>query len=375
MKLRMIVTASLGWPGKRWPAVVSAVMVIAAVAAPAAAQAQEAGTATSVTGRLESVSCARAQDCWAVGTSNSTTKGHGVIEHWNGSAWQVALKQNPPGAKSSYLGGVACADAANCWAVGFYYNGKSGTNAANLPYAEHWNGQTWSAVNLPHPAGETLKSNLLLSVSCPAANLCFADGGYLHKVNKAEYEASLIERWNGQSWKIVPSPALANSTTTDLQGLSCASASDCWATGDWLNQPNPKDHPTRGGALGYHWNGAQWDAVMVTNTIYKTAGDLYSASCPTAQMCMTTGLQHHSLTVLSPIAEQWDGSSWRASPIGAATQHQGDRERRGLRQLSDVRGRWHHAAQRRSGPLPCRAVERLIMGHGAHPEPGRRQRQ
>jgi hypothetical protein len=295
--------------------VVVAVTAIGGVATPAAAQAREAGTAAPVTGRLESVSCASAQNCWAVGTSNSTVKGHGVIEHWNGSAWQVALNQNPPGAKTSYLGGVSCADAANCWAAGFYYNGKSGTKAANVPYAEHWNGQTWSAVNLPYPAGETLKSNLLFSVSCPAANLCFADGGYLHQVNKAQGEASLIERWNGSVWQVVPTPAVPQSSVTDLQALSCASARDCWATGDWL----PTRQTKRGGALGYHWNGAQWTAVKITSTVYPQVGALYSVSCPTAQMCMTTGMEYSSLSLLLPFAEQWDGSSWQASPIGAAT--------------------------------------------------------
>ena len=41
---------------------------------------------------------------------------------------------------------------------------------------------------------------------------------------------TLIEHWNGISWSIVTSP---NNGTSGLQlnGVTCASASDCWAVG------------------------------------------------------------------------------------------------------------------------------------------------
>jgi hypothetical protein len=298
--------------------VLSAAVVLAGVATPAAAQAQARApaTAASVTGQLESVSCAGSGDCWAVGSTGGVTSGHAIIEHWNGSAWQVVLSENPPGAKTSYLGGVSCANATNCWAVGFYYNGKHGVLAATVPYAEHWNGQTWSAVNLPYPAHEAVKSNLLVAVSCPSARLCFAGGGYLHQSQGVQYEASLLERWNGSGWQVVPDPALPQSTTTSLQALSCASARDCWATGDWLYQPNPKKPPIRGGALGYHWNGARWTAVKIQNVVYKHVADLYAASCPTLSMCMSMGSIGAGAD--HPYARRWDGSSWVAAPVGTS---------------------------------------------------------
>ena len=77
--------------------------------------------------------------------------------------------------------------------------------------------------------------------------------------------ASLIERWNGSTWQIVPIPVLPRSTGTALQGLSCASARGCWATGDWL------EGVLRAGALGYHWNGHQWAVARITNVGYSRA--------------------------------------------------------------------------------------------------------
>jgi hypothetical protein len=226
----------------------------------------------------------------------------------------VVPSHNPPNSSSSVLDGLACARVTSCWAVG-YYDSANGTQT--LPYAEHWNGRAWSEVAMPYPAHETLVVNLLRAVSCPAARLCFADGGFERESGGIEYSASLIERWNGRSWKIVPSPAVPDSATTDLQGLSCGSARRCWATGDWLSKPGASGTPSRGGALGYHWNGRKWTAVRITRTRYSNAGDLSAASC-VASMCMATGAEAEvvaGLPALRPFAQRWGGSSWVAAPV------------------------------------------------------------
>jgi hypothetical protein len=188
---------------------------------------------------------------------------------------------------------------------------------AGLPYAEHWNGQAWSELALPYPAHERVKSNLLRAVSCPAANLCFADGSWLHPIGgNVQRPSSLIERWNGSTWQIVPIPVLPHSTSTGLQGLSCASARDCWATGDWLKGT------LRGGALGYHWNGHQWTTVPVTDTRYPHVADMLAASCLTTQMCMGIGLKTYGTEPglgLRMFAERWNGSSWLTAPVGTGT--------------------------------------------------------
>jgi hypothetical protein len=274
-------------------------------ATPTISQARDLATAASVAGQLSSVTCAGARNCWAVGSTSGNVSA-GFIEHWNGSAWKVAPSHNPPKSSSSLLDGVACARVTSCWAVGY-----STIGAHTIPYAEHWNGGAWSELALPYPAHETLVVNLLRAVSCPAARLCFADGGYL---GQSGFEASLIERWNGRSWKIVTAPVLRRSTTTDLEGLSCARARDCWATGDWLH------NAVRGGALGYHWNGRRWTSVAITDTRYSISGDLYAVSCPARRMCMAIGSRAYSGPNgpgLLPFAQRWDGSSWVAAPVAS----------------------------------------------------------
>ena len=52
--------------------------------------------------------------------------------------------------------------------------------------------------------------------------------------NGSAYE-TLIEHWDGTSWSIVTSPN--GSTTQDnlLDSVTCTSASQCWAVGDYYN--------------------------------------------------------------------------------------------------------------------------------------------
>jgi hypothetical protein len=286
--------------GRLWR-VAAAVAVIGGLATPAHAEQRGAAASAEIAGTLNAVACADATECWAVGILDSD---QGLIESWNGSAWTVVASPSPAGSKDSGLSGVACASAADCWAVGFYRNAK----LESLPYADRWNGTAWSAVTLPYPANAPLGAGLD-AVSCPSATLCFAIGDWVRPVGHAGYPDDLVESWNGGSWQIVPNPVLPNSTTYTLQALSCASTSDCWATGVWLDQPNPNVSPLRGGYLGYHWDGTAWTAVAIENDRYADAGDLDTMSCPVAAMCLGIAMKNGTYS------EQWNGSSWATAKM------------------------------------------------------------
>jgi hypothetical protein len=293
-----------GFAGVFWR-VLATVVVIGGLATPA--QADGLSAAASVAGQFAAVACASARECWAVGGLNTRA---GLIEQWDGSAWQVVASPNPPGARVNALVSVACASAADCWAVGDYTNAKG-----SFPYADRWNGTAWSEVAMPYPVHGLLGATLS-AVSCPSATLCFAAGNAERLSGHVERSASLIDSWHGRSWRVVADPVLPHSTTTDLQGLSCASASDCWATGAWLDQPDPQVGPYRGGFLGYHWDGARWTAVAVENNKYAKAGDLVTVSCPVTQMCMGIGAKPDPKGgPFLQIADQWNGSSWTAAQI------------------------------------------------------------
>ena len=91
----------------------------------------------------------------------------------------------------------------------------------------------WSIVTSPNatpPPG----NNKLRGVTCVSASDCWAVGGNGFQ--------TLIERWDGTSWAIVSSPNTSATQANHLNGVTCVSASDCWAVGYLPEQPNA--HPS-----------------------------------------------------------------------------------------------------------------------------------
>jgi hypothetical protein len=147
---------------------------------------------------------------------------HTLIEHWNGTTWtQVASPS--PGPFRNYLQGVATTSASNAWAVGYYSNGTQRTQTL----IEHWNGTTWKQVPSPSPGSV---GNEVGAVSAISASNAWAVGSYAHFHGPSIVYHTLIEAWNGTAWKTVPSPS-PGSSTNYLLGVAATSPSNVWAVG------------------------------------------------------------------------------------------------------------------------------------------------
>ena len=95
---------------------------------------------------------------------------------------------------------------------------------------ERWNGSTWKIVGSPNPKGATAVS--LTGVSCPTAARCVAVGDQLqtHVVQR------VVEMWNGSRWTVVSVPVPKGTKKSDLSGVSCAPSMRCFAVGDFKIQ-------------------------------------------------------------------------------------------------------------------------------------------
>ena len=92
---------------------------------------------------------------------------------------------------------------------------------------ESWDGTRWSSVPSPNRNG----NNFLNGMSCASAAACTATGTYGR--SNGHY-LPLIEAWNGTRWTIRASPAPGTAAGNDaLYGVSCTSATTCTATGDY----------------------------------------------------------------------------------------------------------------------------------------------
>ncbi len=102
----------------------------------------------------------------------------------------------------------------------------------------------------PNPSGPPADG--LDGIACPAASDCVAvgAGGSLTPPGNTDGARTLVERWNGSGWAIVPSPS--PSANSGLSQVACASASDCVAVGGFGNLNNLASPHT----LIEHWNRA-----------------------------------------------------------------------------------------------------------------------
>jgi FkbM family methyltransferase len=85
----------------------------------------------------------------------------------------------------------------------------------------------WSVSASPSPLGPV--TGLATAVSCPTATTCFAVGQY----DSGSMHPSLIERWNGTNWSVVPNPNPDGATATRLIDIDCISLDEYFGGLGW----------------------------------------------------------------------------------------------------------------------------------------------
>jgi hypothetical protein len=245
---------------------------------------------------LSGVSCKGAKACTAVGDAvggGSTLVS--LAERWDGTNWTVQSTPNPAGAVHSFLTSVSCASVKTCTAVGFWTD--SGGN--QTPFAEQWNGTTWTLKTVPAPSGSTTAQ--LNGVSCTSSTACEAVG--------SDNTSSWAEAWNGTAWSIQGIATPSGGRHPFVGGISCTAATACTAVGDFVNGSN-KVVP-----LAERWNGTGW-TVQPAAVPSGSISEFSSVSCGTTQFntgCDAVGFVTKKGVSL-PMAENWNGSSWAVKP-------------------------------------------------------------
>lgn len=299
-------------PLRDWPALVAVALALgsataaatSATAAPAVTSASASSTAAGTAAAacawtvvptpspdstadysLRGVAAASASDVWAVGGA--------LIEHWNGTAWSIVPA---PAVAGGNLNAVAARSSGDAWAVGETFSSSGG--GATL--IEHWKGASWTVV--PSPNVGTADNALNAVVALSATN-AWAVGSASNDPTSA-HQATLIEHWNGSTWSVVASPNAG--TTSFLNGVAAASASDVWAVG-----------ASDTGALIEHWNGTKWSAVASSSV---SGGWLYAVTSLTASNAWAVGRYYNAtLGADQTFVEHWNGTKWTVVPSPNAT--------------------------------------------------------
>jgi hypothetical protein len=247
-------------------------------------------------GFLNGVSCASAANCTAVGEYYQTARGpeRTLIERWDGTAWQVV--PSPGDGRDGTLDSVSCPTATSCTAVGSLIMG--------------WNGGTWKVER---------RSSPFTSVSCTAPGSCTAVG------NTAGGEPE-SGHWNGTSWTVAPMPRPRHpAQSITLAAVSCSGQGFCLAVGDYSYGVRAMPGPgARDRTLAERWNGSSWRVIGSVNV--DRWNQLSAVSCTSPRACTAVGSSGSGQFAL---AERWDGSAW-------TTQHVPDANRIGYTALAAV---------------------------------------
>ena len=273
---------------------------------------------------LSDVTCVSASDCWAAGHSLGDSGARTLTLHWNGTAWDVIPSANMS-SQPNFLFGVACTSATNCWTVGKYHNGSLAKTLI-----QRWDGTSWNIVPSPNPSSQTVSArqrNVLSDVTCVSPSDCWAVGSYdvdspvqPDDLVRQKTSRTLTQRWDGTSWTTVPSPDTAAIEQHSLSGVTCTSASDCWAVGSSYNAISPQTFAGAQEAAGTaqqtlikRWNGSAWTVVTSPNTSATQQNILSAVGCLSASDCWAVGY-HDVNGTLQTLIQRWDGTSWAQAP-------------------------------------------------------------
>lgn len=303
------------WKGAALGATIcAAALAIAPIAARAATTWTLATTPSDSHSALGGVACADATHCWAVGEDDGTV----LIETWNGSTWVASS-----GSEDGALSAISCFSNSNCWAVGLEDDESAvhagGGSGGDVPLFAHWDGTSWTFTDgIGSGQYDTSGDTELESVSCPSATLCWAVG-VVSPYASGNPDTTLYEEYTGGAWsEDTADSGVAGDTDATLNGISCGDATHCQAVGNWDSGPNSDEAFTSGWTSSGGWNDTTGGegTLNVTTSLSAGYGALQGVSCVSADDCWAVGYWDGS--ALHALFATWGGSGWTVDTTNSA---------------------------------------------------------
>src|SRR5438874_6587317 len=115
----------------------------------------------------------------------------------SGLAWSIVTSPNTSATHENVLSGVTCTSASDCWAVGYVYTGFFPPQGAQT-LVEHWNGAAWSIVRSPNTSAT--QDNYLSGVTCTSASDCWAVGDSFFTNRGGDSYSGIADGWDRATW-------------------------------------------------------------------------------------------------------------------------------------------------------------------------------
>jgi hypothetical protein len=272
---------------------------------------------------LNAITCPGAADCVALGTYyDSSRQHHTALMTGSGTSWTVTDAPVPANNEVSPYGpalyALTCPTASTCVAVGEYYDSAGNEQALIVTLS----GTTWTATEAPLPAGAQPsgpRGAYLNSVACSSATDCVAAGVYFDSSGDSQ---GLIVSGSGTSWTATKAPLPANAQANPdvtLHSVACAALS-CAAIGDYTDSSGDNQGLLLAGS-NTAWTPTE--APLPANASTPGFVGLDAVACPSDAACMAVGGYYDSSGNTQGMLLTGSGSSWTAAqaplPADAST--------------------------------------------------------
>jgi hypothetical protein len=289
-----------------------------------------------------------ANDGWAGGyTINwpNPNRDQILLEHWNGSGWNVRATPATTGPDSA-IRGMASTARNDVWAVG---GTGDFTGSTSQPFAMHWNGSSWALIPTPSFAFAELESVAARTKTNAWTSGANGAGGLLEHWNGSTWSASagapgsgflsavayvphgtvwavgtssdpntgatttFAEHRVGGTWVRTPTPNPLDTDSDDvnqLDGVTALSPNDAWAVGTVGNEDTGVPY----WSFILHWNGSKWHRVAspspdprgdpLSAVLARGTNDVWAAGYG-----IETGIKTHA------VVEHWNGATWTERAI------------------------------------------------------------
>jgi hypothetical protein len=252
--------------------------------------------------QFSSIAAAGPSDVWAVGerdyVTNGVPSGASLIEHWDGHLWTVVSCPN-----IGELVSVTAIGPNDVWAI------AQGTGLGRQTL--HWDGSTWQVVT----GASLLRSHGSGRVTLIAGGLSDAWAiGWGRAAEGAKW-GPLAVRWDGVSWKGVPSPGvLAKQHHSTPVSLALLAPDDVWAVGSRNIVLRSSHHKARRPFVE-HWNGKVWSVVAAPSVLAGGTELGQIAATPQGDLWAVGSAYTRSpgaaYSERQPVVMRWSGTAWK----------------------------------------------------------------
>jgi PASTA domain-containing protein len=278
------------------------------------------GPATYV--RLQSVSCASAGNCTAVGSSDF----RGLMLTESAGHWKRGVAFGAPDADSSDIKSVSCSSGGSCSAVGYddyITDPRFGYDTAYALLLTKEKGK-WSEIEILWPEGRPFEGSALTSVSCTTPGNCSAIGGIGFGIDEQYAPTGVLLTEKAGTWgRGVGARPPKNvdpgyiSTYVGPLGISCSSPGNCLVMGAYYS--HDRQHLASWTEQGGTWR----RGVEVPLPRGAWGPDGIAISCASAGYCTVVGSYY--------TANPYDVYGENAGPHGFLLTESAGRWARGLK--------------------------------------------